>query len=93
MVDFSYKLKELRKKNGFSQKQIASRLNVSPALISAYETGVRLPSYDNLISLANIYHVSTDFLLGRNTGSYLDISGLSLEEIKALETLIQGMRK
>lgn len=93
MVDFSNRLKELRKKNGYSQKQLANRLGVSPALISAYETGSRLPSYDNLLSLANIYHVSTDFLLGRNSNTYLDTSGLSVEEVKALETLIRGMRK
>ena len=38
------KLQSLRAKYGYSQKQVAEKLNVSPALISSYETGERTPA-------------------------------------------------
>ena len=56
------KLQELRAKYGYSQKQIADLIKVSPSIVSGYETGERTPSADVLLQLANIYKCSTDYL-------------------------------
>ena len=46
---------------------MAKKLDVSPSIISSYETGERTPSVENLLSLSYLYHCSTDYLLGRET--------------------------
>lgn len=93
MVDFGNNLKTLRIKNGMTQAQLAQKLGLTKSVISAYETGLRLPSYDILINVARIYNVSTDYLLGVEHSNEIDFSGLSIEEIEALKNLIKAMRK
>ena len=56
------KIKKLRVKNGFSQREVAKYLDVSPSIISGYETGERTPSVEMLQSLSNQYQCSTDYL-------------------------------
>ena len=43
---------------------MAERLGVTPSVISAYENGIRQPSYEVLIKLARLYGVTSDYLLG-----------------------------
>ena len=52
MVEFGNRIKTLRQKNSFTQSQLAERLDVTKSVTSAYETGLSMPSYDILISLA-----------------------------------------
>ena len=54
------KLKSLRTKYGFSQKQVADKLGVSPSIVSGYETGERTPSTVILLSLTYLFGCSTD---------------------------------
>lgn len=59
------KLKELRKKYGFTQQNIADKLNVQRTTITNYENGTSEPDIGALNKLADIFNVSIDFLLGR----------------------------
>lgn len=93
MVDFGDTLKTLRLKENMTQAQLAQKLGLTKSVISAYETGLRLPSYDILIHIAQIYKVSTDYLLGIENKQEIDLSGLSQEEINALLNLIAAMKK
>lgn len=77
MVNLSERIKFLRQNANLTQNQLADRIGVSKSLISAYELGNRLPSYDNLIKIATIFKVSTDYLLGVENKNYLDMSGLT----------------
>ena len=63
--DFPRIMTFLRKERGLSQKQAASDLNISQALLSHYEKGVRECGLDFLVRAADYYDVSTDYLLGR----------------------------
>ena len=63
--DFPRIMTFLRKERGLSQKQAASDLNISQALLSHYEKGVRECGLDFLVRAAEYYDVSTDYLLGR----------------------------
>lgn len=85
------KLKLMRMQNKLSQQEVADRIDVAPATISAYETGERTPSLDNLIALANLYQVSTDFLLGVTQSkdtALLNTSQLNKQQLLALQALI-----
>ena len=52
-MSFSDRLKEARKKSGFTQKQLADTLEVTPAMIAQYETGKRKPKQDTLSKMAD----------------------------------------
>ena len=93
MVDFGNRLRTLRLKANMTQGQLAKKLNLTKSVISAYETDLRLPSYDVLIGIAKIYNVSTDFLLGLERKQDMDLSGLTQDEIDALMNLIRAMRR
>ena len=92
MVDFGNVLKTLRLKVNFTQAQLAQKLGLTKSVISAYETSLRLPSYDVLIHIAKIFNVSTDYLLGLDHKQEIDLSGLSHDEIDALLSLIKAMK-
>ncbi len=89
------KLQALRTKHGLSQKQLSTKLKLSPSIISAYETGERTPSTEVLLSLSYIYNCSTDYLLGRCSFDSItvDVNGLTEEQIWAINALIDSMRK
>ena len=59
------KIKELRERLGLSQRELAARLNLGSGTIANYETGNRSPDYQTLQRLADLFNVSTDYLLGR----------------------------
>ncbi|MCM1160801.1 MAG: helix-turn-helix domain-containing protein [Roseburia sp.] len=69
-------LAELRKDKNLKQKDLAELLNLSIGTISNYETGSHEPDFDTLNILANFFHVSTDYMLGRTNLPY-DISRLN----------------
>lgn len=89
------RLIELREKNHLSQSAVASRLGVSSALISAYEKKERNPSIEKLIGLADIYHTSTDYILGRSVkdsyATILEVKDLTDAQIRILRELIAVM--
>ena len=92
----SERLRNLRIKNQYSQKQVATTLRVSPSIISSYETGERTPSTENLLALSYLYHCSTDYLLGKEKACVtqpLDAAGLSPEQVRLLSELIATMRR
>lgn len=95
MVDFGNILKELRLQHGMTQKDLAAKVGVTKSVISYYELSERSPSPEILIKLANIFHVSTDYLLGLDTKSKptLDISGLDQEDIALLCHVADTLRK
>lgn len=91
IVDLSVRLRQLRLDKRLRQDQVARLVGVSKGAISAYETDIRQPSYDVLIRLANLYRVSTDYLLGRTDDRTLDISGLSAREVAIVSELVASM--
>jgi len=91
IIDLSTRLKQLRLDKRLRQEQVARLVGVSKGAISAYETDIRQPSYDVLIRLANLYRVSTDYLLGRTDDRALDISGLTAHEAAIVSELVASM--
>lgn len=65
MTILSTNLKRVRKDLGINQEAVAQYLNISRPAYSQYETGNRNPDWETISSLADFFHVSTDYLLGR----------------------------
>ena len=61
---FSVRIRELRKKSGVSQMQLANALGLTQNSIGMMERGHRGTTIDKLVLLAEYFHVSTDYLLG-----------------------------
>jgi len=78
--NFPVILSELRKERGLSQKEAASKLNISQALLSHYEKGIRECGQSFLIKVADFYGVTCDYLLGRSKSrTGVESSPFSLE--------------
>lgn len=78
-MKFSEKLYKLRTDAGYSQEDLASRLEVSRQAVSKWEMGVALPETNKLIDIAKFFCVSIDYLLK---------DGLQLEADEGLDRLV-----
>lgn len=98
MVELGKRLRELRMERNLTQKQIADRIGGTASIVSAYENGIRQPSYEALIRLARLYDVSTDYLLGvsgqrGNSSQYLvSLDGLTPSRIALISQLIDALK-
>lgn len=95
------RIKYLRVNKKITQDDLAKRLGVTRAIISAYENKIRQPSLNNLISLSNVFNVSADYLLGIKSKKIVEdsnekrlkITGLELGEVIALQKFIEEIVK
>ena len=60
---FADKLIRLRKKNGWSQEELAEKMNVSRQAVSKWESAQATPDLDKLLQLSRLFGVTTDYLL------------------------------
>ncbi len=93
MVEFALRVRQLRKDKHLTQAQVASRIGVTPSMVSSYETDIRLPSYEVMMKLADVFGVSVDYLLCRQEKRFLDISDLTEEEAAVLCSMADVLRK
>lgn len=79
------RLKQLREQKRLNQDGLAMKINVSQSTISAYEVGERTPDLETLITIANFFDVSIDYLVGRSdVKRNIQKSDLSQEELEHL---------
>ena len=60
------RLKELRKENGLTQKQVAKIINKSETGYASWEQGLAEPCINDLIAISEYYNVSIDYLVGKD---------------------------
>lgn len=63
---FHSRLRELRIEKNMSRAELAEKLHISIRMISYWEAGKRECTFDMLITLANVFDTTTDYLLGRS---------------------------
>ena len=87
------RLQKQRQLLNLSQKEVATTIGVSPSVISNYESSERTPSVEILISLARLYHCSTDYLLGfEKNDNCLNVSMLNNEQKKLLQHFLSSIK-
>ena len=67
--DFSENLRRLRKEKGWTQIDLAKKLKCTQGMITAYETGRRVPTLERLTIMSNLFGVHIDQILGRSDKS------------------------
>ncbi|EJX6942891.1 helix-turn-helix transcriptional regulator [Listeria monocytogenes] len=96
---FGNRLKQLRKNNNKTQEDISKILGISRGAYSHIENGRNEPDMETIVKLANIFGVSTDYLLGRSNNGFIDTiaahidSNATEEEIKEILACIEEKRK
>ena len=85
------RIKTLREARRLSQTDLAKLIGISPQSISAYETDTREPSNDVLVRLAQLYRVSTDYLLGVEKKITVSTNGLEPDDVAMLRKIVQYM--
>lgn len=87
------RIKELRLAQGYSQVALAERLGVSKQAVSNWENDNIQPSIEMLLRLADLFCVTTDYLLGREDCLRVDISGLDPKTAGHVALLIDDIRR
>ena len=82
-------IKELREDAGYSQSQLAKKLDVTRSSVNALEMGISAPTTQYIVALAKLFHVSTDYLLGLESERKINLDGYSKSEIELIYNLVK----
>ncbi len=98
MSTFPERLKLLRNENRYTQREMAEILGLKSRGYQEYEYGNAYPTVPGLIQIAQFFHVSTDYLLGRDVQEpdapqMLDITGLTPCQIKHIQFIVDDLRQ
>ncbi|WP_302171896.1 helix-turn-helix domain-containing protein [uncultured Streptococcus sp.] len=77
-MEFSERLKNLRKKVGLTQVDVAGKLGISQQAYASWERGVKKPTQDNLVKIAQILNVSVDYLVGTSQETSDELDNIEL---------------
>ena len=86
---FGTRIKEVREDRKLTQEQLAEMLNVTTKHLSKIETGLRGPSVQLLISLAEKLDVSADYLLGLN----IERKGEMIRDVEAILSACASLKR
>lgn len=65
-MEFSERLKKLRKQAQLTQVDVAEKLGISQPAYASWERGVKKPTQENLVKIAQVLNVSVDYLVGNS---------------------------
>ena len=77
-MDFSERLKNLRKQANFTQVEVAEELGISQPAYASWERGVKKPTQENLVKIAQILNVSVDYLVGNSEEKSDELDNIEL---------------
>ena len=77
-MEFSERLKDLRKQAGLTQVDVAEKLGISQPAYASWERGVKKPTQENLVKIAQILNVSVDYLVGNSEEKTDELDNIEL---------------
>ncbi len=87
------RIKALREARGWTQAELARRMNMTRNGINSWEQGLSMLSPPSLVDLAKLFSVSTDYLLGVENHSTVNVTGLNEEDVALLARLADRLRE
>ena len=83
------RIKKLRQQFGLTQSDLAKKLHITRSSVNAWEMGISIPSTQYVVELAELFKVSTDYILGLSNGGVISTASLTEEQTKILFSLVQ----
>lgn len=77
-MEFSERLKELRKQARLTQVELAGKLGIVQSSYADWERGKKKPTQDNLVKIAQVLNVSVDYLVGNSEEKTVDFDNIEL---------------
>ena len=90
MHTFPERLKDLRDRLGYTQSDLAKKLSITRASVNAWEMGISAPSTSWLVELSNLFHVTTDYLLGLDDCITIRTNTLSDRAVTAILNTVEA---
>lgn len=87
------RIRELRESKKYTQSELAKELGITRSSVNAWEMGISVPSTQYIVELAQIFHVSTDYLLGVTNSAALNVEGLNDDDIRIVYQIIEHLKK
>ena len=85
-------IKRLREERGISTGMLAGQLGISEELLGMFEKDLKYPAYEVLVKMSEELNVSTEELLGIDTGKIINIGNLSDDNRKLIKNIVQSMK-
>ncbi len=85
----SEQIRKLREQAGYSQAQLAKKLDVTRSSVNAWEMGISAPTTQYVVAMAKLFHTSTDYLLGVENTLHIQIDGYTQEEKQIIFSLLK----
>ncbi len=86
------RIRNIRMSKGLTQVELANLLNVTKQSVSNWENDNIQPSVDMLVKIAGVLSVSTDHLLGLDDKQYLQVDGLTPEQLAHVQQIVNDIR-
>lgn len=83
------KIKCVREQNGLTQSELAKKLNITRSSVNAWEMGLSVPSTRYVVELAQLFKITTDYLLDVSSNIEVNINDLTEEEKEIVMRLLQ----
>lgn len=87
------RIKALREQQSITQAALAKRLGITRSSVNAWEMGISVPSAQYLVEVANIFKVSTDYLLGLSKTATISLDGLMEKDMQMVYALVAFLRE
>ena len=87
------RIKVLREARGWTQAELARRMNITRNGVNSWEQGLSMPSPACLVDLSKVFSVSTDYLLGVERLETVNVTGLDEKDVAMLAQLADRLRE
>lgn len=86
------RIRVLREQKGFTQTDLAKHLGITRSSVNAWEQGISVPSTQYIVELAQIFKVSTDYLLCVDNTATVSVAGLTQKDIELIHSVVSHLR-
>lgn len=86
------RIKALREQREMTQSELAKQLGITRSSVNAWELGISVPSTQYVVELADIFKVSTDYLLCVDTSASVSVAGLTEKDVQLIHGIISHLK-
>ena len=87
------RIKHLREQSALTQAELAKKLGITRSSVNAWEMGISVPSTQYVVELAEIFEVSTDYLLRVGDSATVSVAGLDEKDVQLVYALINHLKE